>query len=112
MKIDLTPIFQAIITLLAALVTYKLIPWIKSKTTDQQQKNLSAAARIAVYAAEQIFNHGDNGIKYDYVKEQLARAGFALDPEELKRTIESAVHELKLTGGVVVLPEIGETVSE
>ena len=53
--IDLTPIFQAVIALLAALITYKLIPWIKSRTTKQQQENLYAAARIAVYAAEQLF---------------------------------------------------------
>ena len=32
MNIDLTPIFQAIIALLAALVTYKLVPWIKART--------------------------------------------------------------------------------
>ena len=112
MKIDLTPIAQAVITLLAALVTYKLVPWIQSKTTRQQQDNLAAMARIAVYAAEQLFTHGDNEIKYKYAKERLEAAGFTLDHETLQAAIESAVRELKLTGGVIMLPEVGETISE
>ena len=64
MKIDLTAIIQAIIALCAALITYKLIPWIKSKTTEQQQANLAAAAKIAVYAAEQIFGGNKGQEKY------------------------------------------------
>ena len=35
--IDLTTIINAIIALLAALVTYRLIPWIKARTTAEQQ---------------------------------------------------------------------------
>ena len=54
MNIDLTPIFQAIIALLAALVTYKLVPWIKARTTESQQALLSATVRTLVYAAEQL----------------------------------------------------------
>ena len=61
--IDLTPIFQAIIALLAALVTYKLIPWIKSRTTERQQQNLFVAAKIAVMAAEQLYKNGEGDKK-------------------------------------------------
>ena len=35
MNINLTPIIQAIIALLAALITYKLIPWIKANSLPQ-----------------------------------------------------------------------------
>ena len=42
MNIDLTDIIQAIIALLAALVTYKLVPWIRNRTTAEQQALLSA----------------------------------------------------------------------
>ena len=65
MRIDLTGVVQAVIALLAALVTYKLIPWIRSKTTEQQFTNLEAAARVAVFAAEQIFKNGNNVDKLD-----------------------------------------------
>ena len=76
MNIDLTPIFQAVIALLAALVTYKLIPWIKSKTTAEQQALLSATVRTLVYAT-------------DYVIKELEARGFTAD----RAAIEAAVAE-------------------
>lgn len=50
----MTQIFQSIIGFLAALITYKLIPWIKGRTTTQQQEMLRTAILVAVYAAEQL----------------------------------------------------------
>ena len=90
--IDLTPIFQAIIALLAALITYKLIPWIRSKTTKQQQDNLYAAARIAVYAAEQLFGAGQGEEKLDYAIAALKRAGYNIDKQLVRETIEEIVN--------------------
>lgn len=95
MKIDLTPVFQSIIALLAALVTYKFIPFIRSKVTQQQFSNLEAAARVAVYAAEQMFASGENEKKLDYAVEQVAKAGFNLDITTIRSAIEQAVYELK-----------------
>ena len=34
--IDLTPVFQAFIALMGALVTYKLVPWLKAKLSSEQ----------------------------------------------------------------------------
>lgn len=90
--IDLTPIFQAIIALIAALISYKLIPWIKSKTTGQQQSNLYAAAQIAVYAAEQIYGAGQGQEKFQYVLDSLEAAGFKLDGTLAYQAIENAVY--------------------
>lgn len=107
MNIDLTPIFQAVIALLAALVTYKLIPWIKTKTTKGQQDNLAAAARIAVYAAEQIYgaNHGDE--KLEYARQALLAAGYDANTETLRAAIESAVYTLPIWNAEVVIePEV------
>ena len=87
--IDLTPIFQAIIALLAALVTYKLIPWIKSKTTESQQKNMRALVKVLVYAAEQLYGAGNGAEKLQYVRDELNRRGFEVDFDE----IEAAVGE-------------------
>ena len=95
MNIDLTPIFQAIIALLAALITLKLIPWIKSKATEQQYDNLATAAKVAVYAAEQIFSHGNNEEKLQYAIEKLSDNGFTVDYEALRAAVEKAVYELK-----------------
>ena len=88
-NIDLMPIIQAIIALLAALVTYRLIPWIKARTTAQQQSNLRAAVKVLVFAAEQIYGAGNGKDKLRYVEEKLKQQGFLVDADE----IEAAVGE-------------------
>lgn len=96
MNIDLTPIFQAIIALLAALVTYKLIPWIKARTTKEQQEGLVAAAKIAVYAAEQMYGAKNGDMKLDYARNVLLAAGYDIDTTVLRAAIENAVHTLPI----------------
>lgn len=88
--IDLTPIFEAVIALMAAIVTYKVIPWIRTKTTSEQQALLKATVKTLVYAAEQIYGAGDGSRKLDYVIGQLSARGFKADRAE----IEAAVGEL------------------
>lgn len=92
--IDLTPLFQAVIAFLTALVSYKLIPWIQSRTTAQQQEMLRAAVSVAVYAAEQLYGAGAGKEKLMYVKGQLAKKGYKVDVDE----IEAAVRELTIAG--------------
>ena len=87
--IDLTPLFQALIALLGAIITYKLIPWIKARTTNEQQSVLRATIRTFVYAAEQIYGAGNGGEKLDYVIAQLTAKGYTADRAE----IEAAVGE-------------------
>jgi len=87
--IDLTPIFQAVIALLAALITYKLIPWIKARTTNEQQQGMRAMYKVLVFAAEQIYGAGHGHEKLEYVKQQLEFAGYSIDIAE----IEAAVGE-------------------
>ena len=87
MNINLTPIVEAIIALLAALITYKLIPWIKSKTTAQQQANMTAVIKMLVFAAEQIYGANSGAEKLQYVKERLIERGYDIDLP----AIESAV---------------------
>ena len=89
MPIDLTPIFQAVIALLAAIVTYKLIPWIKSKTTQQQQLLLKSVVNTLVFAAEQMYGAGKGAEKLDYVVTELNKRGFTAD----RAAIEAAVRE-------------------
>ena len=88
--IDLTPIFQAGLGILASLITYRLIPWIQARTTAQQQEILRAAVSVAVYAAEQLYGAGAGIEKLMYVKGHLAKKGYKIDVDE----IEAAVREL------------------
>lgn len=85
--IDLTPILQAVIALLAAIITAKLIPWIKSKTTAQQQSALMTTVHILVYAAEQIYGAGKGEEKLDYVCNQLRERGYEVNRAEIEATV-------------------------
>lgn len=103
--IDLTPVFQAIIALLAALVTYRLIPWIQSKTTKNQQEALITAARIAVLAAEQVFGSGRGKEKFNYALAALKAAGFNIDGSIAIAAVEKAVRDLNLFKDIPDEPE-------
>lgn len=99
MNIDLTPIFQAIIALLAALVTYKLVPWIKSKTTAEQQALLSATVRTLVYAAEQLYGAGKGAEKLDFVVGELEKRGFTADRAEIEAAVAEQLNLAQVTTG-------------
>ena len=107
-SIDLTPILQALIGLLAAIVTYKVVPWIQAKTTAEQQALLSATVKTLVYAAEQIYGAGKGDEKLKYVKKQLEARGFTVDVDE----IEAAVRELVNQENQLVLEEHTEIETE
>ena len=94
---DLTPIVHAVITLIAAIVTTFLIPWIKSKIDAAKLAQMVEWVGIAVRAAEQIYNESGMGEKKkQYVLDFLADKGFTLDPNSINAMIEAAVKELNI----------------
>lgn len=92
--IDLTPIFQAILALLAALITYKLIPWIKAKTTQEQQNLLLSVTSVLVFAAEQLYGAGRGEEKLDYVIGELEERGFTADRAAIEAVIKDYTDRL------------------
>ena len=87
---------------MCAVVTCVLIPYIKSKTTTEQQKEINAWVKIAVSAAEQIYTGSGRGEeKKAYVLEWLRSHGVTVDDEKLDAMIEAAVYEL--TQGIIPL---------
>lgn len=89
MNIDLTPIIQAVIALIAAIITAKVIPWIKAKTTNEQQKLIAATVKTLVFGAEQLYGAGFGKEKLEYVHTKLYEQGFDVD----RAVIEAAVKE-------------------
>jgi len=87
MNINLTPILQALIGLLAALITYRLIPWIKAHTTQAQRDQINAAIKIAVFAAEQIYGAGKGAEKLDYATAWLHEHGYDISRAEIEATV-------------------------
>lgn len=93
--IDITPIANAAIALIAAIVSVYLIPWIKSKTTNEQRKQFVAWVKIAVSAAEQVYNGPGRGEeKKQYVIEFLKEQGIKFDEASVSNAIEAAVKQL------------------
>ena len=97
MNIDLTDIIQAVIALLAALVTYKLVPWIRNRTTAEQQALLSATVRTLVYAAEQLYGAGKGAEKLDYVIAELEKRGFTADRAEIEAAVAEQLNMVTIT---------------
>lgn len=95
--IDLTPIIQAIIALLAAIVTYKVVPWIKAKTTNEQQALLEATIRTLVFAAEQMYGAGHGSEKLEFVVDHLKKRGFTVDRAEIEATVYNYLNGDKTT---------------
>lgn len=90
--IDLTPIIQAIIALICALITYKVIPWIKARTTAAQQANMRAVVKTIVFAAEQIYGAGNGYDKMKYVKEYLSEHGYTVDEDEIEAAVAQYIN--------------------
>lgn len=95
-NIDLTPIIQAIICLLALLITKRLIPWIKARTTTAQQECFHALVRVLVYAAEQIYGAGNGQQKFDYVCDRLRDKGYEVDRAAIEAEVYMAFKEATL----------------
>ena len=92
---DITSIVEAVIGLVAVVITGIIIPYIKKKTTTEQQRQIVAWVKIAVTAAEQIYvGTGRGPEKKLYVIEWLADRNIAVDMDQIDALIESAVYEL------------------
>lgn len=92
---DITTIIEAVFALAAAVITAIVIPYIKSRTTAQQQAEINAWVKIAVAAAEQIYTGSGRGEeKKAYVLNWLAEHGITMDEERINALIEAAVYDL------------------
>lgn len=93
--INLTPIIQAIIGVLAALITYRLIPWIKANTTEKQRALLEAAVQTAVFAAEQIYGAGNGADKLDYAVAWLHDHGYDVSRADIEACVYNYLNGVK-----------------
>lgn len=93
---DLTMLFEGIVTVLILVITICEIPWIRAKISSGNMQNIIKWVKIAVQAAEQIYNQSGMGAaKKDYVITFLEKIGVTYDKDKIDAMIESAVLELK-----------------
>lgn len=98
---DYTEIIKAVIALITALISAFLIPLIKQRVSAEKLEKWQAYVKIAVSAAEQLYNATQGAEKKAYVLQYLAAKGIQFDSDTVDRMIESAVLELhhELYGG-------------
>ena len=93
--IDITPIINAVILLIASLITIIVIPKVRAllveKIGREQTEELCRWIDIFVGAAEQCFPEPD--VKKNYVVNKLQSMGYTVT-EEIDGAIESAVLQL------------------
>ena len=93
---DYTMLFEGILTVLFALVTLYVIPWLKTKLSAEDLNEIMKWVKIAVQAAEMIYKEAGMGkAKKAYVIEYLNNIGVKYDADKIDGMIESAVLELK-----------------
>jgi DNA polymerase III delta subunit len=93
---DLTPIISAALTLIMAVITTFLIPYLKTKIDSNKFEKIQTWVKVAVEAAEMIYVGTDRGEeKKAYVVQYLNSKGYTLDADSINNLIESAVLELK-----------------
>lgn len=94
--IDLTDVVSAIITLILAVITTFLIPYLKTKIEANKFEKIKSWVKVAVEAAEMIYvGKGRGEEKKKYVVQYLNSKGYTIDTESINNLIESAVLELK-----------------
>lgn len=93
--IDITPVVQAIISLVAVIITALVIPYVKSKLSQDNLDEICTWTKIAVDAAEQIYKGTGRGDeKKAYVVKFLNDKGFKIDTESIDALIEAYVKDL------------------
>ena len=100
---DITDIILAALALVSVIISTVVVPYVKSKTSAQQQAEINSWVKIAVSAAEQIYvGSGRGAEKKQYVLDWLHQRNITVDETKLDAMIESAVYARK-TSGLVAL---------
>ena len=107
METNWTPIINAAILLISAVISAFLIPWIKSKISESELEKTQYWVENAVRAAFQLFDYNEgesreetNARRREYVLAFLESKGISID-ESTINLVESAVIQIKaeLFGG-------------
>lgn len=110
--INLTPLIEAVIALLAAVITMHLIPWLREKFSAEQLQKARMWVEVGVYAAEKAYGAGNGDSKLVYVEGLLRQKGIKLDTMALKALVDAEIKKMEQSekGGLTIIEQIGEGV--
>ena len=92
--VNLTPIINAVIALIGAVIAAFVIPWLKRKMSQQDLDKMLNYVGIAVYAAQQLYYNSDGEARLHYVLDYLDSLGYDIDDESVRNAIEAEVLKL------------------
>lgn len=98
---DITEIISGVITIITALITVFLIPYLKTKLDEAKRKRIKEYIDVAVLAAEKLFPSIDGEKmgkeKLNYVANLLETKGITFDVDDvtdsIRAMIEASVEE-------------------
>ena len=103
--VDITPIVQAVITLIISILSVIVIPkltvWVNNTLSEKQIEIAKVVISSCVQAAEQIYAQsekaGSSKKKFvmEYAKNKLGEIGLTINDKEIEVYLEQAVLELK-----------------
>ncbi len=93
---DWTQIILALIGLMGTILTGLLIPYIRTKLTEEQLKKAKAWLKVFCAAAETAFDVG--AIKKQWVLDKMAEIGIRMSDAQMDACLEAVVRELTASG--------------
>lgn len=104
---NITQILLGVILIIGVIVSYYVIPFLKTKIDIHQLTMLFNIAQTAVYAAEKIFGAkmGDDKLAYaiGVIKRWLEKKKIYFDEEQIRAAIEEQVKNLDIEDWNTVL---------
>lgn len=97
--VDITKILLAVITLLGAIITTFVVPYLKQKLSEGSWENLTIIIKTFVRAAEQIIGSGKGEVKKQKVLQWLKKQGVDIDSDMIDKAIEAAVKDMNIEMG-------------
>lgn len=92
---DLTAIVEFVVTAIGFVITAYLVPWLKSRTTNETQARIGSYVSIAVHAAEQLYGAGEGEKKLRYAENWLKEKNIRVDTATLRAMIENEVYYIR-----------------
>lgn len=89
---DWTPIILGVLAIISAVITGFLIPWLKARTSNEQQQEVQTILRMLMGAAEVYFTSEQGKEKKEWVISKLEEYG--IDGKEVGNMIEGMYRQM------------------
>ncbi len=95
----ITKVTECALTVIVLIVSAYVIPWLKTKISEEKLEELEKFCEQAVRAAEQLYTPEEYKLKKAYVlsliNEQIEKLGLGLNEAEIDAIIEGIVNYVK-----------------